>query len=125
MKKKKGNILIVDDDPLMINLIKYYLSSENYGVTSTKNGRKALSILQKKKFDLIIADMQMPEMDGGTLVRTIKDNYKITTPVIIMTAYTPIDNFFESISGYTHEIIRKPFSSSQLNQSVSKALNKK
>ena len=125
MKKKEYRILVVDDDPLMIKLINFYLSSENYKINSAMNGRKALSILHKEEFDLILADMQMPEIDGATLSKRIKEELKIKAPIIILTAYTPIDSILDRISGYAYEIIRKPFTSNQLNKCVSKALNRK
>lgn len=64
MKKKDICILLVDDEPDIIEIIRYNLSSEGYRIVTAENGREALKVAHKEKPQLIILDVMMPEMDG-------------------------------------------------------------
>lgn len=64
MKKKDICILLVDDEPDIIEIIRYNLSAEGYKIVTAENGKEALKIARKKKPHLIILDVMMPEMDG-------------------------------------------------------------
>lgn len=64
MKKKDICILLVDDEPDIIEIVRYNLSSEGYKIISAENGKEALRIAKKEKPQLIILDVMMPEMDG-------------------------------------------------------------
>ena len=64
MKKKDICILLVDDEPDIIEIIRYNLSSEGYKIVTADHGRRALEVAKKEKPQLIILDVMMPEMDG-------------------------------------------------------------
>ena len=64
MKKKDIRILLVDDEPDVIEIIKYNLEQEGYNVKTASNGKEALKKAQKNTPHLIIMDVMMPEMDG-------------------------------------------------------------
>ncbi|NEP05147.1 MAG: response regulator, partial [Okeania sp. SIO4D6] len=67
-------LMLVDDDPNLILLVKDYLEFRGYQVTTAENGREALEKLENEIPELIICDVMMPEMDGYTLVQHIREN---------------------------------------------------
>ena len=87
MKKKDIQILLVDDEPDILEIVGYNLSSEGYQVITADNGAKAVKLAQKHKPHLIILDVMMPEMDGLELLGKIKGDLKTQgIPVIGFTA---------------------------------------
>jgi DNA-binding NtrC family response regulator len=125
MAKKEIKIILVDDDPNMLRLMEFYLQSEPYHITTAVNGKKAFSLLQKEKFDLILADIQMPEMDGYTLLRNIKKTSINNLPVIMVTAYGQIEEAELPVKAGAYDIIQKPFTAFRLRLTVKNALNYK
>jgi len=118
-------ILVVDDDPNMINLIKFYLIKENVEIVPCTDGHEALSILDKTRFDLILIDVQMPRMDGHTLLKKIIKEMKIDIPVIVITAHGPTDNLMELISDGAYDILQKPFTINRLKLTLFNTLRHK
>ncbi len=120
-KSKSVRLLLVDDDPNMQRMIILFLNKKNYELAVAGNGRKALDLLDKNKFDLIISDMQMPLMDGSTLLRKIREK-KIKTPVIIISAYTSLNMSNEIDTSNFAAVLFKPFDSDHLISSIEKVL---
>ncbi|SDK88634.1 two-component system, OmpR family, alkaline phosphatase synthesis response regulator PhoP [Salinimicrobium catena] len=87
MKKKDICILLVDDEPDIIEIIRYNLSSEGYKVVTAENGRRALEVAKKENPQLIILDVMMPEMDGmETCIQLRKDPELRETVIAFLTA---------------------------------------
>jgi DNA-binding NtrC family response regulator len=118
-------ILVVDDDPNMINLIKFYLVKDNVEITPSNDGIDALTILANQSFDLILIDMLMPKMDGRTLLKKIIHEYNIKVPVIVVTAHGPTDNLMELIEEGAYDILQKPFTTNRLKLTLHNALKHK
>lgn len=100
-------ILIVEDEVEIADLIETYLKNENYSVFKFYSARKALECIWTTGFDLAVLDIMMPEIDGLTLCRKIRDNY--TYPIIMLTAK---DGETDKITGLTlgaDDYITKPF----------------
>jgi DNA-binding NtrC family response regulator len=125
MENKKAKILVVDDDQHLVNLIKFYLKSDTYLIDCANNGRNALAMIIKNEYDLVLADMQMPEMDGHTLLKKVKKELNLNVLFIIITAYGQIDESLPTIEDGAYDIIQKPFVSSRLRLTVRNALNYK
>jgi DNA-binding NtrC family response regulator len=125
MENKKAKILVVDDDQHLVNLIKFYLKSDTYLIDCAKNGRNALAMIIKNEYDLVLADMQMPEMDGHTLLKKVKKELNLNVLFIIITAYGQIDESLPIIEDGAYDIIQKPFVSSRLRLTVRNALHYK
>jgi two-component system response regulator AtoC len=125
MAKKEVKIILVDDDPNMLRLMEFYLQSEPYEITTAINGKKALSLLQKEKFDLLLADMQMPEMDGYTLLKNIKRTIKNNIPIIMVTAYGQVEDAELPVKAGAYDILQKPFTAFRLRLTVRNALDYK
>jgi len=87
VKAKVKKVLVVDDDPLLIRLVKEILKSQGYAVETAKDGIDAMIMVKNNKPDLIILDIMMPELNGYDVLKTLKFNedYK-KIPVILLTA---------------------------------------
>ena len=73
MAISKNKILLVDDEPDILEFMEYNLKKENYQVFTAMNGKEALVLAKKEKPDLIILDIMMPEMDGIETCRTLRE----------------------------------------------------
>ncbi len=81
-------ILIVDDNPSNLKLARYVLEMAKYDIEVAEDAEKAILIIDKMPFDLILMDIQLPGMDGLTLTRKLKSEKRTTNiPVVAMTAY--------------------------------------
>lgn len=90
-KKKTFTILVVDDAPSIRELITILAKSWHYHVESAENGKHALACLRDGNFDLVITDLQMPEMDGVEFVRAIRSTRAFAhIPVIMFTSHDSI-----------------------------------
>ena len=102
------NILVVDDEQKIRELIKKYALFEGYNVQEAKNGIEAIEICKNKKFDIIIMDVMMPELDGFSACKEIRKT--CSTPVIMLSArgeeYDKIHGFEVGVDDY----VVKPFS---------------
>ena len=114
-------MLFVDDDPNMQRMVALFLNKKNYNLEIASNGRKALDLLDKNKYELIISDMQMPLMDGSELLQEIRAK-KIKTPVILISAYTSVDMPNETDTSNFAAVLFKPFDSSNLIAVIEKIL---
>ena len=111
MKKDFKKVLIVDDDPNQVKLIKIYLKHFALEISTAKNGRHAMHILKDKEFDIILTDYQMPEMDGETLIAKIRTDLKSIIPVVMISANDKQPN----LTKYKNiKILRKPFTPDQI-----------
>ena len=100
-------VLVVDDEAEIADLIEVYLSSEDYTVYKFYSAREALACIDTTDLDLAIIDIMLPEIDGFTLCRKIREKY--TYPVIMLTAK---DEETDKITGLTlgaDDYITKPF----------------
>lgn len=120
--RTKYRILIVEDEDEIRDYIKNELISE-YKITVSENGKKALDIALTELPDLIISDVMMPEMDGITLVRKVKQNININhIPVILLTAKSTPENKIEGLDIGADAYISKPFSTDVLKSTISNLL---
>jgi len=121
-ENQKKRILVVDDDPNMIKLIKFYLLKDDFDITSCSKGQEALQILEKANFEVILIDILMPEMDGYTLQKKIKNELSIDTPIIVVTAHGPNDDLMKMIEDGAYDILQKPFTTNRLKLTLKNAL---
>lgn len=108
-------ILIVDDDQEIGAYIKHELG-EWYKFDYAPNGREGLKMLLSKHYDLVISDVMMPEMDGITLLRSIKSNFNISdVPVILLTSKSEVAFRLEGLKKGADAFLSKPFSMEELH----------
>jgi DNA-binding NtrC family response regulator len=115
-------ILIVDDEPDMLKLLNMVLKEKtSYEVTTTNNPLEALELVKKGIFDVVIADLKMPGLDGLQLLEEIKKSNE-DTPVIIITAYGTEEAANETIQKGGFDFITKPFRKEQILFTIEKAI---
>jgi DNA-binding NtrC family response regulator len=118
-----GRILIIDDDPHFLRVLKRILSGEKFEVTATSNPCEALGLLRSGNFKLIICDLRMPDCDGLNILTAIRsDGNEI--PVIILTAYGEVDTYLEAMNAGATEYLNKPIKSEELVHVVRNCLRK-
>ncbi|MDP8258578.1 MAG: response regulator [Candidatus Aadella gelida] len=110
-------ILIIDDEPHIIKMVKSRLEANGYEVVTAFNGKEGLDKMHQENPDLIIVDILMPIMDGYTFVRELKKEEK-EIPVIVLTANTGMTDLFDG-EGVTDHIY-KPFKTEELLEKIRK-----
>ncbi|RJQ39024.1 MAG: sigma-54-dependent Fis family transcriptional regulator [Nitrospiraceae bacterium] len=118
------NILIAEDEEITLKHLTYALEAEGYKVAGVKNGLEALKETGEQEFDIIIADIKMPGMDGLTLLSEMKEKHP-ETEVIIVTGFGSIDSAVEAMKRGAADYITKPFNLDELNLKIKKILEKK
>ena len=109
------HILVVDDDQEIADYINNELGN-HYKFDHAPNGKEALKILLTQQYDLVISDVMMPEMDGLTLLKRIKDNPQISQiPVIMLTSKAEVEHKLEGLKSGADAYIAKPFSMEELH----------
>lgn len=111
--KQTINILVVDDELMMRKLVEKILGRDGFQVALASDGREALSLLAERKFDIVISDIKMPEMNGFELLQAIKRDYP-TTAVIMMTAYGDTYSVKDALLLGADEYVTKPFQSQEI-----------
>lgn len=123
MSEASHRILAVDDSNSMRQMVAFTLSSAGFDVTEAEDGAVALSIAQKQKFGLVLADVNMPNMDGLSLVRALRgmSDYKFTPVLMLTTESTPEKKAEGKAAGATGWIV-KPFNPDQLIATIKRVL---
>lgn len=116
----KKSILIVDDDPFVLQSISNLINEYGYHVISCKNGEEAISQLLKNDINLILTDIKMPGMSGIDLLARIRDSYP-KMPVILMTGYAELDVAVDAIKKGAFDFITKPYNPDYLLHTLEKA----
>ncbi|MFT4928303.1 MAG: CheY-like chemotaxis protein [Phenylobacterium sp.] len=107
--KKTGNILIVDDNPVNIDLLRCYLAAEAYDISAVTSGEKALKLTERVKPDLILLDVMMPGIDGYETCQRLKSNNDTKhIPVIFVTAKTEPEDVHQGFTVGGADYITKP-----------------
>lgn len=115
-------LLIVDDEPDMLKLLSMIIREKTlYEVTTTNNPLEALDFVKKGGFDIVIADLKMPGLDGIELLDAVK-RVDQDIPVIIITAYGTVESAAETIEKGGFDFITKPFRKEQILMTIDKAL---
>lgn len=115
------SVLVVEDTTDNQVLIKIFLAKMDLQLSFVNNGEEALQIIDKKSFDVILMDMQMPILDGYSAVRQIRAK-KIFTPVIAMTGYSMKGDRQKCLDSGCDFYISKPFSKADLVQAIYRSL---
>ncbi len=117
-------ILVVDDDKGVREALSEFLISLGYTVVMAENGEEALSQYRKGEFDVIMADLIMPNMDGMELLRRIRDTKNDEVIFLMITGHPSIGTAVEAINRGADDYITKPFHLEDVKLRVSKALEK-
>ena len=115
-------ILVIDDDPLVLRTLTHLLERNGYSLETAKNGVEGIKKTENDRFDLIICDIRMPEVDGIAAIRKIKENATVgkgsECPVIFVTGYASEEAPIEAIKLSAKDYLLKPFDLDELITSV-------
>ena len=123
MVTNKYKILVIDDEPEVVELLKHYLERCGYEVITAKDGSEGFEKACSQKPDLILLDIIMPKIDGLTVLRQLRvEDSTCKLPIILLTAKSGIDDIFEAELYRTTDYIVKPFDLNELLKLIKKYL---
>jgi len=117
----RAQLLIVDDEVSMCEFLEIILQKNGYQVSSRQSARAAIKDLETGTFDLVISDINMPEMSGLELLQLIKEKSP-STEVIMITAYASTDTAIQAMKRGAYDYIIKPFNNDEILLTIEKAL---
>ena len=119
-----GKILAVDDSASMRQMVSFTLKGAGFDVSEASDGAEALEIAKNDKFDLVLSDVNMPNMDGITLTRELRSlpDYKYT-PILVLTTESGGDRKMEGKSAGATGWIVKPFNPDQLLNTIKRVMD--
>ena len=121
---EKKKILICEDNQLAMNLLSFIMEKEGFKSDTAEDGNKALTLLQKTVYDLILMDIHLPFHSGLEVIKYLRSDLKMETPVLVLTAFSDLQMQHQAeelgISGY----VVKPFDPSDLIRQIYAILKK-
>jgi len=117
---KKISILIVDDEQSVRDSLYNWFIEDGYDVECAENATKALSLLESSNYDIILADIKMPGMDGLEMLRRIK-SLKKDSVIIMMTAFATVDTAVQALKDGAFDYVTKPFDPDDLSHLIRNA----
>lgn len=121
-QKNSDSILVVDDDPQILDAVSSLLREYGYDVSSCENAKDAVSTVKEKQYNAVLSDIRMPEISGIELLDKIR-RYDMDVPVILMTGYADLDMAINAIKKGVFDFITKPFKADYLISTIEKAVN--
>jgi DNA-binding NtrC family response regulator len=124
----KPRVLVVDDDEQIRFLLVNELQAESFDVQSAGGGEEAIELIRRKteqseKFDVVLLDIIMPEVDGWAVLKYVKENVP-ETKVIMLTAYADVKNAIESLRLGASDFVSKPCDLDDILISINRVLGK-
>lgn len=101
------HVLIVDDDPVVLENLSLLLTDQGHQTTLARDGREALQLMDKTVPDVVISDIQMPNLDGIDLLKAIRKQFS-DLPVVLMTGYGTLETAVEALRGQALDYLKKP-----------------
>lgn len=120
----KSRILVVDDEESIREFLEIMLKKENYEVTTAEDGLRAKEILTKKSFDMVISDMQMPNVTGLELLKFVRENYPDVVFMMI-TAFGTTETAVDAMKMGAYDYVTKPFKIDEVRLNIANALRSK
>lgn len=121
--EKQIDILLAEDDINLGHLLQTFLKSRGFGVTLAQNGKIAFEKFNREKFDFCVLDVMMPEMDGFTLAKEIREIDK-KIPILFLTAKSMKEDKLEGFSIGADDYLTKPFSMDELTARINAILRR-
>ena len=120
MNPKDVSVLVIDDESMIVDQLKYYLSDLGYNVHGYTNPEKALEKIHTRCYDVILTDLKMPAVSGMDIVKAIKEKGE-DTKVIIFTGFATADSAISAIKHGVYSYIQKPYSLNEIRDTVTNA----
>src|SRR5690348_13478387 len=105
-------ILVVDDDPKIVSLVRTYLERDGFRVVSAGDGRSALDLFKQARPALIVLDLMLPELDGLALMRIVRERSRV--PIVMLSARGTVADRVLGIHEGADDYLAKPFSPAEL-----------
>jgi DNA-binding response OmpR family regulator len=118
------HILLMEDELSMANGLKMVLQEEGYDVDLAMTGQTALDKFNRKSFDLLVADLRLPDIDGMEVIKQVKE-MRPEIEAIVITGYPSVSSAVESVRIGVYDYLRKPFTEDELKEAVGGALKKR
>jgi len=117
-------ILVIDDEESMCNFMEIMLSKAGYEVDVTTSGREGVDRLRQTNYDLVIADLNMPELSGLEVLQEVK-SFKSEQEIIVMTAFASVDSAIEAMKKGAADYVTKPFKVDEIKLAIDKSISRK
>lgn len=115
----RPNVLVVDDDAVNLTILSSLLASEKYNVVTAASGRDALAVLDRREWDLIIADIMMPPMSGYELSRAVRERFSVSElPILLLTARSRPEDIDTGFQSGASDYLIKPVDATELKSRV-------
>jgi EAL domain-containing protein (putative c-di-GMP-specific phosphodiesterase class I) len=116
-----ARVLLVDDEPSLRRALGRILANAGFDVTIAADGREAIALVDGGKFDVIVSDLRMPEMDGLTLLREIRGR-DLDVPVVFLTGSPSVETAMEAVEYGAFRYLTKPIDGAELTRVVERAV---
>ena len=116
--------LVIDDDKTMLDLMKFQLEAEGFDVTTADRGTKGLSYVEENEFDIILTDLNLPDIDGIEMVRRCKESSP-NTEIIMVTGFGSVEKAIEATKAGAFYYVEKPVEFEELLILIEKAVDHK
>jgi len=122
-EERRIQVLIVDDENIVLSLVRDALEDEDYDVETAAGGADALKIVESRKVDLIVTDIRMPDMNGIDLVKRVR-TVQPDIGAIFMTGYANLNSAKDAIKQSAYDYILKPFELDEIRGAINNAVQK-
>ncbi|MEQ1663610.1 MAG: EAL domain-containing protein [Thiobacillus sp.] len=120
----RARILIVDDEPLILEGLERLLTARDYEVTTANGGCDALIAIGKQQFDVVLLDLSMPDLNGTEVLRFVSER-SADTPVIVVSGESAIDAAIKALRGGAADFVRKPYEPEELLRRIDSTLTQR
>src|SRR6185369_2155752 len=121
--KKQQNVLVIDDEEQMLDSLRLNLQQTGYSVTTASSGAEGIALYDAGDFNLVLCDLQLPDIPGLEVLRRLKEKDP-ATEVIIISAYGSIENAVEATKGGAFHFVEKPFEFDELQLLIDRAIER-
>jgi DNA-binding NtrC family response regulator len=119
--EQKARILVIDDEPSVVDALKMILSDQGYDAFAARTGKEGLDLIDQGEFDLTVTDLRLPDMSGLDILSRIREKNPRNL-VILITAHATPDTIAEAINRGVTRVLPKPFSPASFIELVHFAL---
>jgi len=116
---KPLNVLVIDNEDVICKACHLVLTEKGHAVDYCKTGKSGLLAMARSRYDLVLLDMKLPDMDGMDILRSLKDGMP-PLRVIVMTGYSTLSNAVQAMKLGAADYLSKPFTDDELVQAIEK-----
>ncbi len=111
------NILVIEDEPNLLSIIRKGLSEKNYEVSAALDGTTAMDMISNNSFDVIVLDIMLPDINGIEICRKLRSNHNYT-PILLLTALSTTENVVAGLNAGADDYMAKPFKFTELDARI-------